>query len=383
MAGSDQSSTAMYENVQSMQSKLSSSSVSLSSTPGQNDSVPDSITSQSSAEDLLDLKSVNEKILADSTVGLEMENVKEEGLGFKKSKMIDTYGNEFELPDFSFKQVREAIPSHCFKRSAVKSLGYVARDIFQWSALFWLFKTYNTEQYVSSDMLRGLLWFVYTVFAGFVGTGLWVLAHECGHGAFSDSKRLNDVVGFILHSSLGAPYFSWQITHRKHHQNTGNLDRDMVFVPSTREQYSSKRGKAFHEVSELAEDTPIWTALTLIGQQLIGWNLYLCNNTTGHNKHENAPDGRGKGKKNGPFNGVNHFQPMSPLFDKKDMPLIYLSDLGLITVAIVLTMIARTYGAWNMFVWYGAPYLWVNNWLGKSHRKMSSSCSFGIALLIF
>ena len=301
-----------------------------------------------SEDEAIDLKTVNEKLAQGGT---------------KKTQMVDTYGNSFELPDFSFNELRKAIPAHCFKRSAAWSLFYVARDIVQWAGLFWAFYSFNTEDYVSSKLTRGLLWFVYTVVAGWIGTGLWVLAPECGHGAFSDYKKLNDTVGFILHSALGAPYFSWQITHRKHHQNTGNLDKDMVFNPKTKERYASRLGVAMHEIAELAEDTPIVTLLTLIGQQLVGWNMYLCTNTTGHDVHENAPNGRGKGKKNGLYDGVNHFNPSSPLFDEKDMPLIWLSDIGLLITAAVVTFFANKVGAWNMFVYYGAPYLWVNNWL--------------------
>ena len=341
----------------------SSGSISPESTP---DAAPasHSVSSISSGEDAIDLKTVNEKILAQQKN--EEKEITEKPIEANMVKMVDTYGNEFELPDISFKAVRKAIPSHCFKRSATKSLLYTARDIIQWLALFMVFKIFVTPDYIPSPIVRGGLWAAYTVVAGWIGTGLWVIAHECGHGAFSESKRLNDTVGFILHSALGVPYFSWQISHRKHHQNTGNLARDMVFVPAKREEYASKLGLALHELSELAEETPIFTLLTLIGQQLMGWNFYLCANMTGHNKHESAPNGRGKGKKNGPLGGVNHFQPSSPIFDDKDMPLIYLSDIGLIITAAILTYVGKTYGAWNLFVWYGAPYLWVNNWLGKS-----------------
>lgn len=39
--------------------------------------------------------------------------------------------------------------------------------------------------------------------------GVWVIAHECGHQAFSSSQLVNDTVGFILHTCLLVPYFSW------------------------------------------------------------------------------------------------------------------------------------------------------------------------------
>lgn len=44
---------------------------------------------------------------------------------------------------------------------------------------------------------------------GAVCTGIWVIAHECGHQAFSKYKLVNDGVGLVLHSCLLVPYFSW------------------------------------------------------------------------------------------------------------------------------------------------------------------------------
>ena len=32
--------------------------------------------------------------------------------------------------------------------------------------------------------------------------GCWVVAHECGHNAFSDNRQLQDAVGYFLHSLL-------------------------------------------------------------------------------------------------------------------------------------------------------------------------------------
>jgi len=29
-------------------------------------------------------------------------------------KLIDTYGNEFELPDYTINDIRNAIPKHCY-----------------------------------------------------------------------------------------------------------------------------------------------------------------------------------------------------------------------------------------------------------------------------
>jgi omega-6 fatty acid desaturase (delta-12 desaturase) len=281
-------------------------------------------------------------------------------------KLLDTYGNEFQIPDFTIKQIRDAIPAHCFERSAARGLAYVARDIGSLAVTFYLFHTYLTPANVRSTALRAVLWAVYTFVQGLFGTGLWVLAHECGHQSFSPSKTLNDTVGWICHSALLVPYFSWKISHGKHHKATGHLERDMVFVPKTREMYASRVGYYAHQLSELAEETPIATAITMVGQQLIGWPLYLFMNVTGHNCHERQPEGRGKGKRNGLGGGVNHFDPSSPLYEAKDGKLVLLSDLGLAITAGVLFLVGMNFGWANLAVWYILPYLWVNHWLGMS-----------------
>lgn len=280
-----------------------------------------------------------------------------------RSKLIDTYGNSFEVPDFTIKQIRDAIPPHCFKRSGARGLAYVARDLASLASTFYLFNRFVTPETVPSFALRFALWGLYTFVQGLFGTGLWVLAHECGHQSFSPSKTLNDTVGWICHSLLLVPYFSWKISHGKHHKATGNVERDMVFVPKSREKYATRIGHFVHELAELTEETPIYTALHLFGQQLGGWPMYLMCNVTGHNFHERQLEGRGKGKKNGVGGGVNHFDPSSPLYEAKDAKLIALSDLGLFITASALFMVGKTYGWTNMFVWYIIPYLWVHHWL--------------------
>ncbi|GJC83404.1 oleate hydroxylase FAH12 [Colletotrichum liriopes] len=261
------------------------------------------------------------------------------------AKLYDTYGNEFTPPDFTIKDIHNAIPKHCFERSALKGFGYIARDILCLATTFAIW--YNFPA-------RAGLWAVYTVLQGLFGTGLWVIAHECGHQAFSPSKTLNHTVGWVLHSALLVPYFSWQISHSKHHKATGHMERDM---------HATRAGRLAHEVGELTEETPIYTLLMLIAQQLVGWPNYLMTNVTGHNFHERQREGRGKGKENGFGGGVNHFDPSSPIFEAKDAKLIIMSDIGVGITMSVLTLLGNKFGWSNLLVWYFIPYLWVNHWL--------------------
>ena len=296
--------------------------------------------------------------------------------------LLNTYGDEFKLPDFTIKQIRDAIPSHCFERSALRGFSYIARDILLLASTFALWRNFVTPDYISWAPLRFGLWTVYGFLQGLFGTGLWVIAHECGHQSFSPSKTLNDATGWILHSALLVPYFSWKISHGKHHKSTGHMDRDMVFLPKTREVYARRVGRYVHELSELAEETPIVTALILFGRQLIGWPMYLLQNKTGHDNHQHQSEGRGKGKKNGPFGGVNHFSPASPLYEAKDAKYIALSDLGLGLMALILFEIAQAYGWKNVFIWYFVPYLWVNHWLGKAPRPFLQCTQVGKKLAL-
>ncbi|EER10926.1 conserved hypothetical protein, partial [Perkinsus marinus ATCC 50983] len=69
------------------------------------------------------------------------------------------------------------------------------------------------------------LWCVYIFWQGVFFTGIWVMGHECGHGAFSPYPLVNDCVGFVLHSALLVPYFSWQYSHARHHKFTNHITR--------------------------------------------------------------------------------------------------------------------------------------------------------------
>lgn len=54
---------------------------------------------------------------------------------------------------------------------------------------------------------------------------LFILQHDCGHGSFFRSPRLNDAVGRVLGVVTLMPYGYWRHTHAIHHATSGNLDR--------------------------------------------------------------------------------------------------------------------------------------------------------------
>ena len=53
----------------------------------------------------------------------------------------------------------------------------------------------------------------------------FIIFHDCAHGSFSHSRRLNTVVGSVIGVIVFTPYAHWSRTHRRHHATTGDLDR--------------------------------------------------------------------------------------------------------------------------------------------------------------
>lgn len=133
-------------------------------------------------------------------------------------------------PPFTLKTIRDAVPPHCFKRSLLTSLYHTVSDLLLVGALFYLALWIDSP--VVPELARYVLWPVYWYAQGSVMTGIWVLAHECGHQAFSDHEWVNNLFGTVLHSLLLVPYHSWRITHGKHHNNTGSTENDEVINES-------------------------------------------------------------------------------------------------------------------------------------------------------
>lgn len=178
-----------------------------------------------------------------------------------KKKSQSTSGTSpfpLDHPPFSLKDIRQAIPKHCFEHSLLKSFAYLAFD-FTIIAIFGFLATFIDHPYVPF-WSKFFLWPLYWYAQGTIMTGVWVLAHECGHGGFSNYKIVNDVVGLLCHSSLLVPYHSWRISHRNHHSNTSSMENDEVFVPSTRSA-----------VRESLSDAPLVNLFYLFMTLTVGW----------------------------------------------------------------------------------------------------------------
>jgi omega-6 fatty acid desaturase (delta-12 desaturase) len=54
---------------------------------------------------------------------------------------------------------------------------------------------------------------------------IFIIQHDCGHGAYFRSRRANDALGRLCSLITFTPYGNWRRQHAAHHGNWNNLDR--------------------------------------------------------------------------------------------------------------------------------------------------------------
>ncbi|KAJ3006036.1 hypothetical protein NUW54_g4085 [Trametes sanguinea] len=311
----------------------------------------------------------------------------------RTSKKTTVEQAPFVIPDLSIKELLSAIPyvirsvsfpacvlnaspsfqnsAHCFERSALRSSLYILLDVVVIASACQL--AYLLEGLLTSggpfnlpDVLypfaRFSVWALYSFIAGLFGFGLWIIGHECGHSAFSESKMVNDVVGFIIHSALGVPFFSWRFSHARHHAGTGHVSRDEVFVPRTRSELglppldpakedlggASVSEEVMKELWEAIGDSPISAAYYSFVYLVWGWPAYLLTNVGGQKRYPQD---------------THHFNPSATIFRPDQRTQVVISNIGILMwMGAILASISH-WGFFNVLKTYLVPYLWVNHWL--------------------
>ncbi|KAF2760505.1 oleate delta-12 desaturase [Pseudovirgaria hyperparasitica] len=256
-----------------------------------------------------------------------------------------------DVPDM--KVLRSLIPKHCFKSSFVRSMSYVIRDIILMSMLFYAGLKLTS---LAPSISRAAMLTAYGFTQGLVFTGIWILAHDCGHDSFSPNKKANSVVGFVLHSILLVPFFSWKYSHARHHRYTNHMEKDTVFVPRRESDQRKSLLSRSLELLGYAEDAPVVNAGTLVIHQLFGWPAYILLNAGGGQRSLVTSD-RSKSLRQ------SHLDPGADLFSTAEHPFVFLSNVGIAVVFVALWFAANAIGAYNVFLLYGIPYLWMNHWI--------------------
>ena len=240
-------------------------------------------------------------------------------------------------------QVLAAIPADCFERSLVKSSLYMLASL-----VITLGSGLAAYYFLSLSWAWLPAWIAYAMFTGTAATGCWVIAHECGHRAFTRHNWLQDTIGFTLHSAMLVPYFSWQRSHALHHARTNHLDEGEAFVPL---RDSTVAGRAWIKWQNILGDEA-FAVFIMLGRFLVGWPVYLMTGASG-----------------GPSRGMtNHFWPVWPfsaaMFPGKWRGKVWLSTLGVLGMLCLLGWWAYSAGSIvPVLALYVGPYLFVNFWL--------------------
>ncbi|CEG69824.1 Putative Delta-12-fatty acid desaturase [Rhizopus microsporus] len=264
-----------------------------------------------------------------------------------KLNIDEAIARNWELPEFTIKEIRDAIPAHCFRRDTFRSFTYVIHDFAFIAALAYA-ASYIDQ--VQSAALRMILWPLYWIAQGIVGTGVWVIGHECGHQAFSPSKTINNSVGYVLHTLLLVPYHSWRFSHSRHHKATGHMTKDQVFLPKTRTKVGlPPRDKDPHPDGphDALDEAPIVVFYRMFVMFVFGWPAYLFINATGQN-----------------YPGwASHFNPSCAIFDETQYWDVVSSNIGVLSMVGFLGYCGQIFGSLNVIKYYVIPYLFVNFWL--------------------
>ncbi|KAJ7794169.1 oleoyl phosphatidylcholine desaturase [Mycena olivaceomarginata] len=271
----------------------------------------------------------------------------------------------YVVPDITVKELLAAIPPHCHKRSAL-SLQHYADTLINPQTL-------SLPHPALYSFARFSVWALYSFWTGLFCD--WPLA---GHQAFSESKFINNAVGWVLHSALGVPYHSWRITHAKHHASTGHMTQDQVFVPTTRSQKGLKpfdpKREDLHgasvteevkkELYEALGDSPLGATLGFFSYLIAGWPLYLMFNSSGQARYPS---------------GTNHFTPKAIMFAPHQWSQIIISDIGIFLWLAALAVSVSTWGFATVFRIYIVPYFCLLGDLGPVMGWIGAVATMGIS----
>eukprot|EP00897_Mesotaenium_endlicherianum_P008945 jgi/Mesen1/8079/ME000434S07321 len=219
-------------------------------------------------------------------------------------------------PPFTLSDIRAAIPKHCWEKNSWKSVAYVIRDVAVVLGL----------AVGAASVNNWIVWPLYWLAQGTMFWALFVVGHDCGHGSFSNNKKLNDFIGHLTHSSILVPYHGWRISHRTHHANHGHVENDESWHPMAEKTYN---------------ELEFWAK---VGRLKLPWSLfaypfYLWKRSPGK-------DG-------------SHFDPKSDLFVANEKNDVLTSTACYFAMMALIVGLTFKTGPLMMFNLYVVPY-WIN-----------------------
>lgn len=220
---------------------------------------------------------------------------------------------------FTLQGLKSSIPAECFQSSAPLSIAYFIKDCALIGGLYWL------AHYLDS-------WFFYPLFWVLQGTLFWalfVVGHDCGHQSFSRYTWLNNLIGHLAHTPILVPFHGWRISHRTHHQNTGNIETDESWYPISESDYNA---------------LPPYLKVIRYSFTLFLYPLYLFK------RSPSRPEG-------------SHFNPNSPLFKPAERTGVLVSTIACILMVLLLVGLTVKWGIAWFLTYYFVPYVIFVMWL--------------------
>jgi len=136
--------------------------------------------------------------------------------------------------------IRRAIPRELFKPNPLRSAWSLVRASVSIAVCVYLLARLQV------DPGWALLWEVPAVLAvwmlhGWVLVGVFLIGHDCGHGSFSSRRWVNTVVGWICMAPLANSFYTWRVTHDRHHAFTQLRGHDVDWAAHllTRDEFES------------------------------------------------------------------------------------------------------------------------------------------------
>jgi omega-3 fatty acid desaturase (delta-15 desaturase) len=225
-------------------------------------------------------------------------------------------------PPFTLQDLRNAIPAHCFERSALRSFAFLALDVAVVAALA-----------AGAAALSATTWAHWPLYWFAQGTMFWalfVVGHDAGHQSFSANRALNDFVGNVVHSTILVPYHGWRISHRTHHANHGHVENDESWHPVGESQY-----RALDVLARLGR--------LFMPTALFAYPFYLWKGSRGANG--------------------SHYDPHGDLFSPAEAPLVRTSNAFQLAWLGVLAACTYAIGFPAMAALYFVPYAVFVVWL--------------------
>lgn len=100
----------------------------------------------------------------------------------------------------------------------------ISRSVWQMSNTLIPFFTLWVLMILSFQYSYWITFFLAIITAGFQ-IRIFIIFHDCVHGSFFKSQRLNTIYGILLGIINFTPFHRWQDDHIIHHRTVGNLDK--------------------------------------------------------------------------------------------------------------------------------------------------------------